>query len=145
MARTKLPVLFCIQSTQGRTLSSVKSFTKLVACMMLLLISGVQVMACAVPETQMTQEEMACCKQMAGHCGGAGSGSNHPCCEKVVREPQDAVTVQQFAVDRALATSSEPVSVVPLLIPMSAEFRKNVLSGASPPGSPPITSSILRI
>src|SRR5579864_2676511 len=51
-------------------------------------------LAC-LPNPQMTQAEMACCKKMTGDCSiGVG---RHPCCETITNPPSSVPSIQPKA------------------------------------------------
>lgn len=97
-------------------------------------------LAC-LPNSQMTAEEMACCRKMAGNCDmGVGQ---HPCCKNVVRAPQPVASVQS-------ATQIHPdytvVAVTPgaqtLFVPVTVSEQTAL---GLPPPTPPSQHPILRI
>src|ERR1700726_1626007 len=52
---------------------------------------AIPALAC-LPNPQMTNAEMACCKKMAGNCHiGVGQ---HPCCQTIASAPQPVASVQ---------------------------------------------------
>src|SRR5258708_19622145 len=62
-------------------------FRMLLAVLML----GGPIMACAIPDAQLTAAEKECCKDMGGNCGQDASGMPmpHSCCKTSVQPPQD--------------------------------------------------------
>jgi hypothetical protein len=90
----------------------------------------------------MTQEEMACCKKMAGDCQkGAGQ---HPCCKTSVNLTQTVAKIER--------NISQVQPYIPATLLEAAFFFEPVLSRAPnsekfglPPPAPPPLNSILRI
>lgn len=103
-------------------------------------------LACLAPR-QMSQSEMACCRQMAGDCdmSNSASGAGHSCCKDVVHS-----NVVDFApVSHGTATMPNAVWGV-VHVEISVGFPPAIADawvhqGSPPPGSPPAASSILRI
>src|SRR3954452_19441319 len=115
-------------------------------CVLLLFVAGTPVMACMQPDTTLTAEEMACCKQMANDCGDMGDqSSGHDCCKTTtVRTDVAAIQTSNFTYSTELAsTLTLPIDVNhteqtdSLLAAMVREY--------SPPESPPRFNQVLRI
>src|SRR5258708_35946717 len=55
------------------------------------LLLGWPIMACAMPDAQLTAAEKQCCKEMGGDCGQDASGLPMfpSCCKTSVQPPQD--------------------------------------------------------
>src|ERR1700740_1869254 len=55
------------------------------------LLLGGPIMACAIPDAQLTAAEKQCCKDMGGDCGQDASGMpmSHSCCKASVQPPHD--------------------------------------------------------
>ena len=71
---------------------------RVTAVVVTLLCLAATLLAC-LPQSAMSEDEMACCKKMSGHCdelGGMGGG-HHKCCE---------TTVNRAGVTPAIAPSS---------------------------------------
>jgi len=103
-------------------------------------------MACMQPDSTLTAEEMACCKQMANDCGDMSQPSGHDCCKKTdIRTDVAAVqrTGTMVGIDPVYVMASLPAEatnneqVDSLLASMVHEY--------SPPESPPGFNQILRI
>src|SRR5258707_7377905 len=56
-----------------------------------ILLLGGPIMACAVPDAQLTAAEKMCCKDMGGDCGQDASGMpmSHSCCKTSGQPPHD--------------------------------------------------------
>jgi len=94
-----------------------------------------------LPNQQMTQSEMACCKKMAGDC--RMSGEQHPCCKTVssspspVASPQSKIHFQPLAGLVGIVTPIEVTSI--------SRVDQALAHLGLPPPAPPGPSSILRI
>src|SRR5215469_1051672 len=55
------------------------------------LLLGGPIMACAIPDAQLTAAEKQCCEDMGGNCQRDGSGMpmSHSCCKTSVQRPHD--------------------------------------------------------
>ena len=102
--------------------------------------SSTPALAC-LPNPQMTQAEMDCCKKMAGDCHmGAGK---HPCCKTVATAPSPVPSIQA-------KVQFHPVFTLVALLPdIAFDLRTEAESSHTqiglPPPAPPGTDSILRI
>jgi hypothetical protein len=112
------------------------------------LFAALPVMACAVPNAEMTPAERECCKKMARQCGDMGMAKSHPCC-------QSTATPADF---HALKTASSQLHHVSLILlhtlPVAsqsdancslAQWSARVSCTHSPPGLGSTTTTILRI
>lgn len=106
-------------------------------------------LACLLPERAMTAAEHACCKQMSKMCGSANMPQSHSCCQTttvpdrlpaiksssldVSSKYAGLILVHALPVSQAVATMAELGSP-----PWVVEIH-------SPPVSPPVTISVLRI
>jgi hypothetical protein len=112
-----------------------------------LVLLAIPTMACVLPAVAMTAAERDCCKRMAQECG-KGMAKSHSCCQTATvpdRLPAiksssnvnsshlSLVLVQ--ALPQILAVTTMPESV-------SSPWATDI---HSPPVSPPVTISILRI
>src|SRR6185437_8918409 len=72
------------RQTPGRprfaTLVAVHVVTRIGPALLTLVSLLAPAMACALPASQMTATERACCKQMRGRCGAASMPASHSCC-----------------------------------------------------------------
>jgi hypothetical protein len=59
--------------------------------LLVVLLLGGPIMACAIPDAQLTAAEKQCCKDMGGDCGQGASGMpmSHSCCKTAVQPPHD--------------------------------------------------------
>jgi hypothetical protein len=99
------------------------------------------------PDTTLTAEELACCKQMNNDCGDmGGQSSGHDCCKKAdiridVARPQQTNNV----------VGTNAIDLIPTL-PIEGDetgrfgsLRPSMVHGYSPPESPPPSIQVLRI
>ena len=101
-------------------------------------------MTCALPNAQMTAQEHACCRKMKGDCGRMRMPTSHSCCEQNIQANNlDALQPQ---------SSSVPIAAVVAVLPVQAAYDFRFLTSErvnrpqhSPPISPPLTISVLRI
>jgi hypothetical protein len=117
------------------------------AFLTILLFAG-PIMACAVPEAQLTPQEKQCCREMGGGCqpGGSDMPMSHSCCK---------TTVQPRADFRPTSTISAPAPLLLLTFiePPAAFFSASQFSeralwltqSHAPPGEAIDASSPLRI
>jgi 3-methyladenine DNA glycosylase AlkC len=125
-----------------------KPFGKVGVALLSLLLLAMPIMACLVPAAGMTAAERDCCKRMAEECGKAGMPQSHSCC-------QTATVPDHLA---AIKSSSDANSQYPtmfvahvihpaLTIAIVSDSGSSPLAADihSPPVSPPVAISILRI
>ena len=103
-------------------------------------------MACMLPDAQMSDQELACCRMMKGDCGQMQMSSGQDCCQKV---PQSSnMTAVQWKVPSfhaiavvALYVTAWSMSPSAMLLPGGVMHP----DASPPPESPPSTISILRV
>jgi len=120
----------------------VKPLRKIVGVLMMGLVFGSPVMACLVPDAEMSAAERECCKHMAQECGSMNMPSSHSCCETEVRQ-----AAPMLHVEKAQAAPQVTAAII-VTSPAVAEIRPFHLTSSethSPPESPPSSTSILRI
>lgn len=101
---------------------------------------AIPALAC-LPNSRMTDAEMACCKKMAGDCH-MGMGQ-HPCCKTVVSAPQPMASLQPISQIHPSVAVVARISVTP--VPLVAQGEAKQIGLGLPPPGPPGTNSILRI
>src|ERR1700751_1544608 len=113
---------------------------------LLLLVSLLSpAMTCALPGSQMTRAEHACCGQMKGKCGGMKMPRSHSCCQQIAQISFYATAVQPKP--GALPVPISAPVVLPSSMPAEAVgvlHHAPVELNASPPYSSP-RASVLRI
>jgi hypothetical protein len=122
--------------------------TSIFAAVLAALLFGGPIMACVVPDAQLTPEEKQCCKEMGGGCRPDQSGMpmSHSCCKTTVQSRNDF---------RPGSTISAPVPIVvvafvkpPVEFSSSDQFIEHALwlrQSHSSPGEATNASSPLRI
>ena len=102
-------------------------------------------MACMLPVSTMSDDEQACCREMAGQCGQADMPSSHSCCKTLAGPAQVAVAKSRFE-----------LSCRPIVVDLAQQYHDAQLSAQiaaaipvfldqSPPETSPSSSDILRI
>ena len=127
---------------------TLKLVQKIAVFALTVLFAALPVMACVVPNAEMTAAERECCKKMAGQCGDMGMAKSHPCCQ-VTATPADF---------HALKTASSQLERVSLVLfhalPLTAKTdtyvslaqgSSRVSCTHSPPGLESVATTILRI
>jgi len=126
----------------------VKLATKVGVSILSLLIFAAPIMACTLPETAMTMAERECCKRMAQDCGKGGMSQSHPCCQTAAapdHPPAIKSSSHLFSehLPSVLGQPLPPISVGPLTPALAP--RTWMSDVHSPPASPPVSISVLRI
>ena len=111
-----------------------------------LLLFAAPIMACALPAMAMTAAERDCCKRMAGECGK--KGMSHSCCQTTTAP--DHLPAIKSSAD---VSSNHLALVLVHALPSSPTVATMPKSGSSawatdihsPPVSPPVPISVLRI
>jgi hypothetical protein len=106
---------------------ALKVFAKLASTFLLAWLFASPAMACLLPIAQLSQEEKACCRGMAGMCGEMGKNSSHSCCVKA------KANNPSYVVAKASSTLTPQFSV----IPFSCTASRRIVPAATPPGSTP--------
>ncbi len=99
-------------------------------------------MACVMEASQMSVSEAECCKAMAGDCHNSVGPASHKCCRSVAIVPDAIRPVRATSVAPQMHAAVAAPMITPLLV--SSTFA-TLVADTSPPGSPPVCSSILRI
>lgn len=99
-------------------------------------------MACVMETASLTVTEAECCKAMAGDCHSQVGPASHKCCRAVASVPDASKPVRAQAISHIQVATLAPAAAQ--LVLATSPFAP-VATDASPPGSPPVCSSILRI
>ena len=123
----------------------VKWTSKLAVLVMAVSVWASPLMACMLPDADLTAEERECCKNMANECGQMEMPASHSCCKVVARQ------IDPYLINSRFPTL-HPVPAVILFVAVdvnpstaNAWVASSPFHGHSPPVSPPDTISILRI
>src|SRR5712691_7595482 len=113
-----------------------------------LVLLAMPIMACVMPAIAMTAAERDCCKRMAHECG-KGMAKPHSCCQTTtVPDHLPAIKSSSDVNSRHLALvlvhALPPLPTV-TTIPESGSSSPWATDIHSPPVSPPVTISVLRI
>jgi len=116
--------------------------TQAIAILSVLVWALNPLLACTFSARQMTMEEMACCKKMAGDCGMAAG--HHPCCKTTIESNRVPIGAAGKVV--RVQPPIEMSFDVPVIRPILLLIADLVVpsEGLSPP-APPGRTSILRI
>ena len=113
-----------------------------------LLLLATPIMACAMEANAMTAAERECCKRMAGECGKGKMSQSHSCCQTVaIPDHLPAIKSSSGVHSKSLAlvlVHALPAIATMAMIPESGSSPREA-DIHSPPVSPPITISVLRI
>lgn len=127
--------------------------TSVTVLAVMMLFAASPVLACMLPEPQMSQEEQACCQQMAGDCGDMADSTsgmpdfplNHSCCQKTTTAVQTAVASDKVSSQAQIFSfANAPAMLVNLDSPEAGFAPRWHLRINSPP-PPAISVTILRI
>src|SRR6267154_2954391 len=98
--------------------------------LLIVLLLGGPIMACAIPDAQLTADEKQCCKDMGGDCGQGPSGMpmSHSCCKTAVQPPHDFWPSSTFSFS-APSVAISAVDFAPALpLPGESEQFASLLS-----------------
>ncbi len=122
----------------------VRQFVLMLAVLLPLLAP---VMACALPNADMSPAENACCQQMQGQCGNMDMPVSHNCCHKevpAVAHWNAAIPLKpaNIQTDSTMTAGLTRAAFVP---PSVVALDRAQWPGSTQPQSPPSAISILRI
>src|ERR1700739_371831 len=108
---------------------------------------GGPILACAIPDAQLTAAEKQCCKEMSGDCQDAsGIPMPHSCCKTSVQPPHDFRPSSTFSPSaHYLVISAVEFLSIPSLAEQSGQFASWLSRTLSPPLATPHASAPLRI
>src|SRR5260370_12051023 len=110
-------------------------FAILFGLLLVVPLLGWPIMACAIPDAQLTADEKQCCKDMGGDCGPGASGMpmSHSCCKTAVQPPHDFWPSSTFSFS-APSVAISAVDFDPALpLPAESEQFASLLSRAASP------------
>jgi len=123
-----------------------KAVIKVVASILLVWLSAAPAMACLAPNSQLTDAEKACCRQMKNDCGDMGTHSSHSCCKPKAQSVTHPYVITAAKVSRrsivyvAVRIGPQPST---LSVLQQVSNTATISSDHSPPTS--ISTTILRI
>jgi len=113
-----------------------------------LFLLATPIMACLVPAAAMTEAERDCCKRMAHDCGSSGMMNSHSCCQSTT-VPSHLATIKSSFDGNSMHLGLVFAHAFPsmLRIATSPEVGSSPWAADihSPPISPPVGISVLRI
>src|ERR1700740_20085 len=104
--------------------------------LLVVLLLGEPIMACAIPDAQLTAAEKQCCKDMGGDCQKDASGMPmpHSCCKTSVQPPHDFRPSSTFSPSAPyLVISAVEFLSIPSLAEQFGQFAPWLLRALSPP------------
>ena len=111
----------------------------------LLMLGLAPTMVCLTSESQMSEQERACCRMMKNQCDLAGMSASHGCCK------QTSVSAHGYAIE-SRTTSLRLVSVAAIDLDYFELLPAHYLRTGwvdrpeyGPPESPPTTAAVLRV
>jgi hypothetical protein len=115
--------------------------------LLVVLLLGGPIMACAVPDAQLTAAEKQCCKDMGGDCGQGASGMpmSHSCCKTAVQPPHDFRPSSTFSFSAPYFVIGVDFPPVVALTEQSGHFASSLSRTLSPPLATLDASAPLRI
>jgi hypothetical protein len=123
----------------------VKSTSKLAVLVLVVSLWASPVMACMLPDADLSAEERECCKNMADDCGRMAMPASHSCCKVEVRQADSYLINSRFPTVHSVSSVTLFVSAREHSLPATPLQANPMSAGHSPPASPPETISILRI
>ena len=121
-------------------------FVRQLGVLILLLITfAAPVMACMVPNAEMSTQERACCLQMKSQCGQMEMPASHGCCHKTSPGVHDNALGNKTITFHPVVVAVIWLAAYELVNPTPAVDEWVESPDYSPPQSPPSAISILRI
>src|ERR1700747_3556577 len=103
--------------------------------LLVVLLLGGPIMACAIPDAQLTAAEKQCCRDMSGDCQQDASGMpmSHSCCKTSVQPPHDFRPSSTFSPAAPyLVISAVEFLSIPCLAEQCGQFSPWLSSTLSP-------------
>lgn len=114
--------------------------------LVLLLVSCLApAMVCMVPNAEMSLQERACCRMMKNQCGQMEMPASQNCCQKTPPSVHDNALASQSMMFQPVIVPIIWLAVPELVNPTSTIAGWVEHPNYSPPKSPPLAVSILRI
>src|SRR5215467_1810137 len=122
-------------------MEALHKLSQFAAVLLIIAVIAAPVMACMVPDRQMTAEEQSCCKKMAHNCESSAMPASHSCCQHPVARHTANIT--------SIRTGDISLCVVALVEtpfrPAISMRRGAAQAFESPPESPLKITTVLRI
>ncbi|HEV2698320.1 MAG TPA: hypothetical protein VGU90_10035 [Terriglobales bacterium] len=134
-----ISITYC--SIDFEIIKMLRKASQFAAVVLMIAVVAMPVMACMIPDRQMTPEEQNCCKKMAHGCESAVMPSSHSCCQHPVS--RQAVNVSRIRTPDVGFTS--PALVEAYFAPLAQTNDRAATAFESPPEGPLKISTILRI
>jgi hypothetical protein len=118
-----------------------RRFSQFAAVVLVVAVVAMPLMACMVPDREMTAEEHECCKKMAQDCESSAMPASHSCCQHpVARHVVNVSRIRSgdFAISAVALVQADLAPLVERAPHLPSTFE-------SPPESPPKLSTVLRI
>jgi hypothetical protein len=113
-----------------------------------LLLLATPIMACVMPAAAMTAAERDCCKRMAHQCANKGMAKTHSCCQTTT-VPDHLPAIKSSSDVNAKPLALVLIHALPPVLTVAMVAESGLSPGEadihSPPVSPPVTISVLRI
>jgi len=122
-------------------MEALHKLSQFAAVLLIIAVIAAPVMACMVPDRQMTAEEQSCCKKMAHNCESSVMPASHSCCQHpVARHSANVLSIRAGDIALCMAALVEtPFS------PAISMSRGTAHAFESPPESPLKITTVLRI
>jgi hypothetical protein len=126
----------------------VKLASKVGVSMLALLLFATPIMACALPAMAMAKAERECCKRMAQDCGKSGAPQSHSCCQSTTAQDhlpasKSSPDVSSKHLTLVLLSAPPPMPAAAIGMQFGSQWWASDIH--SPPVSPPVSISVLRI
>lgn len=119
-------------------------FARPLAAAVLVIMFAAPVMACLLPETQLTPAERQCCRRMAHQCGNMNGPGTHSCCKPIARTGT-FLALAYSSVTLNTCHADLPVWAAPIAAPLRGYSRSDWDQVAHPPPQAAVNNPILRI
>jgi hypothetical protein len=114
--------------------------------LVVVLLFGWPIMACAIPVAQLTADEKQCCKDMGGDCAQrAGMPISHSCCKTAVVPPPDFRPSSTFSFTAPMVVNAVEFPLALSLAEQRGQFASWPPQDPSPPRIALDASAPLRI
>src|SRR5438270_7780091 len=122
-----------------------KCVAKIGVLFVISVLAATPLLACIVPGIATTEEEAACCREMASECDHGSMPSSHSCCKMLSVADQAAAAKASFQLLHQFSSLYVVRSSFDSTWDTIRESDRAVITGNSLPESPPTSSAILRI